>query len=134
MNSPAPEAPANHLGFPVAQILIVNHGVLMIDVIKKTLLAGVGAAIITKEKAEAALDDFVRQGKLSTSDARIMAEKIAEQGRREFDELTQTLGTRLKAVLDRSEADTAARLAALENRVLVLENRLAPAPTRAGEP
>ncbi|MBE7540283.1 MAG: hypothetical protein HS122_17960 [Opitutaceae bacterium] len=106
----------------------------MIDVIKKTLLAGVGAAIITKEKAEAALDDFVRQGKLSTSDARIMAEKIAEQGRREFDELTQTLGTRLKAVLDRSEADTAARLAALENRVLVLENRLAPAPTRAGEP
>lgn len=134
MNSPAPEAPVNHLGFPVAQILIVNHGVLMIDVIKKTLLAGVGAAIITKEKAEAALDDFVRQGKLSTSDARIMAEKIAEQGRREFDELTQTLGTRLKAVLDRSEADTAARLAALENRVLVLENRLAPAPTRAGEP
>lgn len=134
MNSQAPEAPVNHHGFPVAQILIVNHGVLMIDVIKKTLLAGVGAAIITKEKAEAALDDFVRQGKLSTSDARIMAEKIAEQGRREFDELTQTLGTRLKAVLDRSEADTAARLAALENRVLVLENRLAPAPTRAGEP
>lgn len=106
----------------------------MIDVIKKTLLAGVGAAVITKEKAEAALDEFVRQGKLSTSDARIMAEKIAEQGRREFDEMSQTLSNKLKSVLDRNEADAAARLAALENRVLVLENKLTPTPTRAGEP
>ncbi len=122
------------MGFPVAQMPNVDHGGLMIDVIKKTLLAGVGAAVITKEKAEAALDDFVRQGKLTSSDARIMAEKIADQGRREFDELTQTLGAKLKSILDRNEADTAARLAALENRVLVLENRLAPTPTRAGEP
>ncbi len=106
----------------------------MIDVIKKTLLAGVGAAVITKEKAEAALDEFVRQGKLSSSDARIMAEKIANQGRREFDDLTHTLGAKLKAVLDRNEAETAARLAALENRVAVLENRFTPTPTRAGEP
>jgi len=106
----------------------------MIDVIKKTLLAGVGAAVITKEKAEAALDEFVRQGKLSTSDARIMAEKIAEQGRREFEEMSQTLSNKLKSVLDRNEADVAARLAALENRVLVLENKLTPTPTRAGEP
>ncbi len=122
------------MGFPVAQMPNVDHGGLMIDVIKKTLLAGVGAAVITKEKAEDALDDFVRQGKLTSSDARIMAEKIADQGRREFDELTQTLGAKLKSILDRNEADTAARLAALENRVLVLENRLAPTPTRAGEP
>lgn len=106
----------------------------MIDVIKKTLLAGVGAAVITKEKAEAALDEFVRQGKLSSSDARIMAEKIADQGRREFDDLTHTLTAKLKSVLDRNEAETAARLAALENRVAVLENRLTPTPTRAGEP
>ncbi|HRE80954.1 MAG TPA: hypothetical protein PLN52_07885 [Opitutaceae bacterium] len=106
----------------------------MIDVIKKTLLAGVGAAVITKEKAEAALDEFVRQGKLSTSDARIMAEKIAEQGRREFEEMSQTLSNKLKSVLDRNEADAAARLAALENRVLVLENKVTPTPTRAGEP
>lgn len=106
----------------------------MIDVIKKTLLAGVGAAVITKEKAEAALDEFVRQGKLSSSDARIMAEKIADQGRREFDDLTHTLTAKLKTVLDRNEAETAARLAALENRVAVLENRLTPTPTRAGEP
>ena len=96
----------------------------MIDVIKKTLLAGVGAAVVTKEKAEAALEDFVRQGKVSSADARIMAEKIAEQGRREFDEMSQTLGAKIKSMLDRSDAATTARLAALEQRVLALESQL----------
>ena len=50
----------------------------MIDLIKKTLLAGVGAAIVTKEKAEHALQDYVKQGKVSAADARAMAERIAE--------------------------------------------------------
>lgn len=121
-------------GFPVAgrgsRDIIAN----MIDVIKKTLLAGVGAAVVTKEKAEAALEDFVRQGKVSSADARIMAEKIAEQGRREFDEMSQTLGAKIKSMLDRSDAATTARLAALEQRVLALESQLTPPPSRAGEP
>jgi polyhydroxyalkanoate synthesis regulator phasin len=57
----------------------------MIDLIKKSLMAGIGAAVVTKEIVEEALEDFVRQGKVSAADAAIMAEKIAEQGRREFD-------------------------------------------------
>ncbi len=104
----------------------------MIDLIKKSLLAGVGVALVTKEKVEEALGDFVRDGKLSTADARVMAEKIAEQGRREFDELTASLGAKLKDVTARSDA--AARLAALEQRVRVLEEKLTPPPSRAGEP
>ena len=54
----------------------------MIDLIKKTLLAGVGAAVVTKDRLEKTMDEFVREGKVSAGDARIMAEKIAEQGRR----------------------------------------------------
>ena len=120
--------------FPVAGGQTRGQPLPMIDVIKKTLLAGVGAAIVTKEKAEAALNEFVRQGKLSSGDAKIMAEKIAEQGRREFEEVSETLGAKIKALLDRSETDTAVRLKALEERVLVLETKLTPPPSRAGEP
>ena len=72
----------------------------MIDVIMKTILAGVGAALTTTEKAEAALQEMVRQGKLSAADARIIAEKIAEQGRREFEEMSQDLGAKVRAMLD----------------------------------
>ena len=35
----------------------------MIDSIKKTILAGVGAAVVTKEKAQAGLEEFVKQGR-----------------------------------------------------------------------
>jgi polyhydroxyalkanoate synthesis regulator phasin len=106
----------------------------MIDLIKKTLLAGVGAAVVTKEKAEAALEDFVRQGKVTAGDAKIMAEKIAEQGKKEFEEVSQTLTAKIKQALDRSDAATLKRLEELEQRVLVLESKLNAPPTRAGEP
>ncbi|GAB5562420.1 MAG: hypothetical protein SynsKO_40670 [Synoicihabitans sp.] len=106
----------------------------MIDLLKKTLLAGVGAAVITKDKIEGALDDFVRQGKVNASDARIMADKIAEQGRKEFDELAGDLNDQISGLLDRKTSDHEARIAALEERIRVLEAAAAEPPTRNGEP
>lgn len=106
----------------------------MIDVIKKTLLAGVGAAVVTKEKIEDSLDELVRKGKLSAADAKIVAEKIADQGKREFESATDSLSAKLKDLFNRTEDDTRVRLAALEERVRILETRLAEPPTRSGEP
>lgn len=106
----------------------------MIDLLKKTILAGVGAAVITKDKVEGTLDDFVRQGKVNAGDAKIMAEKIAEQGRKEFDELAADLNERIATVLDRKTTDHEARIAALEERIRVLEEANAEPPTRNGEP
>ena len=106
----------------------------MIDLIKKTLLAGVGAAVITKEKLEDTLDDFVRQGKVQAADARIIADKIAEQGRKEFDDASRAIGAKLHEMFDRRDQQTEARLAELEARVRSLEEKLATPPSRAGEP
>jgi polyhydroxyalkanoate synthesis regulator phasin len=108
----------------------------MIDTIKKTLLAGVGAAVITKEKVQDALDDYVRQGKIKADDARIIAEKIAERGRREFEEMSAQASVKVQELLHRQDAAVAARLTALEARVAVLEAAAnpPPAPTRNGEP
>lgn len=106
----------------------------MIDLLKKTLLAGVGAAVITKDKIEGALDDFVRQGKVNAHDARIMADKIAEQGRKEFDELAADLTARISGAVNRATSDSSTRIAALEERVKILEAKLQEPPTRSGEP
>ncbi|HEX2101057.1 MAG TPA: hypothetical protein VHF69_10360 [Candidatus Synoicihabitans sp.] len=106
----------------------------MIDLLKKTLLAGVGAAVVTKDRIEASLDEFVRQGKVNAADARIMAEKIAEQGRKEFDDLAADLNNRIASVLDRNAVETRVRVAALEERVRILETRLAETATRNSEP
>jgi polyhydroxyalkanoate synthesis regulator phasin len=91
-------------------------------------------AVITKDKIEGALDSFVREGKVNANDAKIMAEKIAEQGRKEFDELAADLNERISGILDRKTAEHEARIAALEKRVQALEAAAAEPPTRNGEP
>lgn len=108
----------------------------MIDLIKKTLLAGVGAAVITKEKVEDSLSDYVRQGKVKAEDAKIIAAKIAEQGRKEFEDVSQTLAAKIQEVAARSSSGekTDPRIAALEQRIRDLEAKLATPPTRSGEP
>jgi polyhydroxyalkanoate synthesis regulator phasin len=93
----------------------------MIDLIKKTLLAGVGAAVITKDKVESALEDFVKQGKVSSHEARVMAEKIATDGRREFETMSGELSEKLKEFFARQDRETRERIAALEARVAALE-------------
>lgn len=105
----------------------------MIDLIKKTLLAGVGAAVVTKEKVEDTLDVYVRQGKVKAEDARIIADKIAEQGRKEFEDVSRTLAAKLVEVVSR-DGKPDERVAALEQRIRDLEAKLATPPTRAGEP
>ena len=98
-----------------------NSFIVMIDVIKKTLLAGVGAAVITKEKVEAALGDFVQQGKVSSAEARQMAEKIAADGRREFETMSQQVNDMLRDKFMGAERRLQDRIAALEARVAALE-------------
>ncbi len=93
----------------------------MIDVIKKTLLAGVGAAVITKEKVESALGEFVQEGKVSSAEARQMAEKIADQGRREFETMSHELNEKLRDLVGTDRKSTQERIDALEARVAALE-------------
>ncbi len=95
----------------------------MIETFKKTLLAGLGAAVVTKDKVQAGLDDFVKQGKLTAAEARAMAEKIANDGRREFDEASAKLGDKFKDVLSSVDGKLAARIEALEARVAALEGK-----------
>jgi polyhydroxyalkanoate synthesis regulator phasin len=97
----------------------------MIDLIKKTLLAGVGATIITKEKVEEAMQDYIRQGKVSAGDARIMADKIAEQGRKEFETMSADLAVKFRELAEKADFSHKAKVEALEARVKKLEQALA---------
>ena len=95
----------------------------MFDAIKKTLLAGVGAAIITKEKAEDAFSDFVKQGKVSAADARAMAHRLARQGRSEFKSVSRDLEAKVKDLGVVSDRAARARIAELEARIAALEKK-----------
>ncbi len=97
----------------------------MIDAIKKAILAGVGAAAITTEKAEKALNELVDKGKLSAGDAKDAARKLAEDGKREFEDASKTLEGKVDGMLSKLGKGHADRIESLETKVSDLEGRLA---------
>jgi len=99
----------------------------MIDFIKKGMLAGVGAAVVTKESAEKALSELVEKGKISTSEAQEMADKIVDQGRDEFEKSREEMQGWLEDMLKRGNVASQKEHAALEARVAALEAKLAAA-------
>jgi len=96
----------------------------MIDLIKKTVLAGVGAAALTKEKGEEALGELVDKGKLSATEAKETAEKIAEDGKREFESATHQLQEKFDELLSRAGFNQSKRIDELETKIGDLEARL----------
>jgi polyhydroxyalkanoate synthesis regulator phasin len=105
----------------------------MIDVIKKAILAGVGAAALTKEKVEDALGDLVEKGKLSASDAKDAAKKIADEGKQEFESASAKVQEKFDDLMSKASRRQGERIDALETRVAELEARLGEKETASSE-
>ena len=45
-----------------------QRGETMFEMIKKSILAGIGAFVVTEEKVQEVIDDFVQKGKLTQQD------------------------------------------------------------------
>jgi polyhydroxyalkanoate synthesis regulator phasin len=89
----------------------------MMNAFKKALLASVGAALITKEKAEATLNEFVAQGRINPEDAKAVARQMAEDGRREFETVRGDVEKKLQEFSRTAEKQAAVRIADLESRL-----------------
>lgn len=104
---------------------------VMIETLKKTLLAGVGATVVTAEKIEAALNEYVAKGKVSAEEARATAQRIAEEGRKEWETTSADLSKKIEALIARANFAPRSELEALAARVKALEEKL---PASAATP
>ncbi|MBC2593977.1 hypothetical protein H5P28_06850 [Ruficoccus amylovorans] len=93
----------------------------MIDLIKKGMLAAVGAAVVTKEQAEGLLNEFVDKGKITAGEAQEMASKIADSGKAEFEKAKKQINARIDEMLQGGVIVTRVEIEALEKRVAALE-------------
>ena len=96
----------------------------MIDLIKKTVLAGIGATVITKEKIEVVLQDLVKQGKVSSDEAKAFATKIADEGRKEWEHTSKDLAERIRELLAKADFAHKSEVAQLERRIQLLEEKV----------
>ncbi|MGC6455509.1 MAG: phasin family protein [Coraliomargaritaceae bacterium] len=96
----------------------------MIDLVKKTLWAGIGLAVVTKDKILESLDELVQKGKISQEEAFAMTDKIVAEGEAETEKAKVEAGKLFNEMLHRANVVTSDQLAALEARVQDLEGRL----------
>lgn len=93
----------------------------MIEMLKKTLLAGVGATVVTAEKVESALSDLVERGRLSADEAKATASKIANESKQEFEEARSSLMDLFEDLLKKANVASKRDLARLEARITAVE-------------
>ena len=96
----------------------------MIDLVKKTMMAGVGLAVVTKDKVEESLNELVEKGKLSKEEASDLTEKIVEEGKDRAEKAKNELSGMFSEMLQKANLVTTDQYAALEARVTELEGKL----------
>lgn len=64
------------------------------------MYAGLGAAMVMKEKVESEVKKLEEQGKLKTSDAKSFLESIEQKGKEEQERVKEELKRALKEVID----------------------------------
>lgn len=95
----------------------------MIELLKRTVFAGIGAAVTTKERVQAMLQELVDKGKITRAEAKKMAEKIASDGKVEFERSKDEIAKNIQKFMSGRKTVTEAEFRDLESRVSMLEER-----------
>lgn len=96
----------------------------MIELFKKTMLAGIGLAVVTKDKVQESLEELVVKGKLTKEEASEMSEKIVQEGKEQTEKAKVEANKLFTEMLQRANLVTKDQYDALAARVTILEGRL----------
>lgn len=96
----------------------------VIEMIKKSLLASLGAAVVTKEKVEEATKRWVDEGKISRDEAEKLAQDLVESGKHQWEDIQEKVGETVRKGLDSFDIGSKKEFQELKARVENLEERL----------
>ncbi len=96
----------------------------MIDLLKKTLLTGVGVAALTKEKIEEIAKDFVEKGKITEQEGRALVDDLVVRSEESRDEFQKQIEEKVQTVLKKMNLAKQSELDALAAEVEALRKTL----------
>jgi polyhydroxyalkanoate synthesis regulator phasin len=96
----------------------------MIETLKHTLYAGLGATVLTAEKIEEGLQDLVKKGRLSAEEAREAADKISDESKKEFKEARKSAESMFEELLEKAGVARQKDVEKLRKRILSLEKEI----------
>lgn len=96
----------------------------MLEIVEKTLLAGIGALALTQQKAEELIDDLKERMNLSEEEGKKLLEKLrttAKNNQKKLEELAQD---EVKKACQRAGVVTTEEFEKLQRKVAQLEKQL----------
>ena len=102
----------------------------MLELIRKSLLAGLGAGVITKEKAQQAAQELVDEGKLAADDAKQFVDRLLEGANEQREEFQASIRDAVRKALDSTDVARAEDLQVIKQRLADLELRFAALESR----
>lgn len=96
----------------------------MQDIFKNIFLAGLGAAVITKEKVVSLAETLVQQGKMNKEDVEKFADNLVEESRQHAQALAERLEKAGAEAMARLEGDHKQEIEELSRRVAALEEKV----------
>ncbi len=101
----------------------------MLELIRKSLLAGLGAGVITKEKAQQAAQELVDEGKLAADDAKQFVDRLLEGANEQREEFQASIRDAVRKALDSTDV---ARTSTWTYRGCANERRSTRSKSKAG--
>ncbi len=94
----------------------------MFDLLKKTMLTGIGIASMTKEKIEELGKKISEESKLTEEEGKKMVNDLLKQSEKAREDLENQVQKLVKQALEKSNIPTWEDLNRLEKRIIKLEN------------
>ncbi len=115
----------------VAQELILKGGGTMVDVVKKAMLAGIGALSVTREKVEELVDDLIKKGELGKEERAKFVRELVEkaearsrEAKKWVDERVKVAVTKFRPAREEEVAKLCEQVSDLTKTVARLERKL----------
>jgi len=96
----------------------------MIDLIKKTMLTGIGAAILTKEKIEELAQELVDRGKLSEQEGEKIVREMIDKTEESKKDLQNQIDQLIEAALARMQLVRASDIENLQGEINSLRKEI----------
>lgn len=95
------------------------------DIVKKSLAFGLGAAVLSAEKLKQMADEMVARGEMTSDEAKSFVDEMSTKAEEEKSKVQEWMRDQMHKMLQHSGAAEASRVADLERRVATLELRVA---------
>jgi len=96
----------------------------MIDLLKKTLLTGIGAVALTKEKIEEVAKEFVEKGKITEQEGKALVEDLVARSEESRLEFQKQVEEKVESVMKKMNLAKQSELDALKDELEEIHNSL----------